>query len=80
MTLDQIYTPRFGNAMDSHWLSVEDIELGVSWKEEWDSYTASLRSIGLNLTNDPDALCWSYNKTDGQVTTRSTYHYIDVST
>ena len=61
-------------------MTTDDLNLGDSWRLEWDAYTNVLGSLGLKLSGDPDVLLWSYNKSNGQVTTNLAYDFIDAST
>ena len=75
-TLDQISVKNFANGFGVHWLSAEELELGGAWKKEWDLYIHSLKSLGIKLNAKEDAWAWSFNESNGQVTTQLAYKYI----
>ena len=55
------------------WLSVEELELGGDWKKEWDTYIHSLISLGIKLNSKEDAWVWSFNESNGHVSTKLAY-------
>ena len=66
---------------DAHkyWYTMEELGVGGSWKEAWNSFIRSLETCGLRLVDLPDALTWYYKRTGGLVTAKSIYDSIAIA-
>ena len=49
----------------SYWYTIDDLDLGGTYKQAWNVYIEGLLCGGIRLSERPDALVWDYNNKKG---------------
>ena len=65
-----------GTSSHAYWLSVEDLDLGGCWKDQWTDYVKGLCHGCIRLNENKDALLWMFNKSIGMVNVKLSYELI----
>ena len=74
--LDQIHNLDHGSHDGNYWYSAQDLNLGGSWSEIWNTYIKGLLHGGIRINDFDDSLIWMQNSKTGVITAKYAYDLI----